>query len=240
MLSKVFSAVIVGLDARIIEVEVDTSFGLQHFSIVGLPDKSVEESKERMASAIKSTQFEHPYKKSRRILVNLAPAELKKQGSLYDLPIALGFLSASEQLEFDYKNKIFIGELALDGTLRPVKGALSFALEAQKQGFSEIILPKANAPEASLISIFSEKSNKNKLKVIGANSLKETIDYLTGRKQIHGFEVNINDYFEKTDNSTNLAFIKGQNNAKRVMEIAAAGNHNVLKLWTASQQFVKV
>ena len=112
--------------------------------------------------------------------------------------------------------------------MRPVKGALSFALEAQKQGFSEIILPKTNAPEASLISIFSKESDKQKLKIIGVDSLKETIDYLTNRKQITAFEINISDYFEKENNAVNLAFIKGQNNAKRVMEIAAAGNHNVL------------
>lgn len=125
MPSKVFSTAIVGLDAQIIEVEVDTTFGLRSFDIVGLPDKAVEESTERVNSAIKSIKFLPPHHSNLKVLVNLAPADLKKEGSLYDLPIALGFLIASKQIKLDPIGKIFLGELALDGKLRPIRGILS-------------------------------------------------------------------------------------------------------------------
>ncbi len=219
MLSKVFSAAIVGLDAQIVEVEVDASYGLRHFEIVGLPDKAIQESKERVGAAIKSSQFQSPRKKPLRILVNLAPADLKKEGSLYDLPIALGCLCASQQIQLPLKDKIFIGELGLDGKLRPIKGALSFALAAKKNHWSELILPKSNAPEAGLVQ---------GLKIIGTDSLKETIDYLIGKKEIPSFEVKIEDLLEKPDYPMDLGWIKGQQSAKRALEIAAAGGHNLL------------
>jgi magnesium chelatase family protein len=221
MLSKVFSAAIIGLDAQLVEVEVDASYGLRHFEIVGLPDKAVQESKERVGSAIKSSQFHSPHKKPLRILVNLAPADLKKEGSLYDLPIALGCLMASQQIKLPLENKIFIGELGLDGKLRPIKGALSFAVAAKENHFSEIILPKANAPEAGLI---------RGLKVIGVESLKETIDYLAEKKEIFPQENKIEDLLEKPDYDLDLKWIKGQDFAKRALEIAAAGGHNLLMI----------
>src|SRR3989344_6976870 len=130
MPSKVFSAAIAGLDAKLVEVEVDVSQGLRSFSIVGLADRAVEESKERIESAIKSAKLLSPHGRTFRILVNLAPADLKKEGSLYDLPIALAFLIDSKQTNFGPSDKIFLGELSLDGKLRPVKGSLSFALMA--------------------------------------------------------------------------------------------------------------
>src|SRR6185436_19149778 len=151
MPSKVFSAAIAGLDAKLVEVEVDVSHGLRSFTIVGLADKAVEESKERIESAIKSAKLLSPHGRTFRILVNLAPADLKKEGSLYDLPIALAFLMASKQTNFAADKRLFLGELSLDGKLRPIKGALSFAMLAQKQGFTEVILPKQNAKEAALI-----------------------------------------------------------------------------------------
>src|SRR3989344_3372065 len=169
MLSKVFSAAIVGLDAQVIEVEVESSYGLPKFTIVGLADKAVEESKERVGAAIKSSGFHAPGQDPTRVLVGLAPADLKKEGSIYDLPIALGFLAANEQIKFNPQSRIFAGELALDGKLRPIKGALSFALMAKEKGFSEILLPKINAQEAALI---------REIKTVGLNSLKEAIDYL--------------------------------------------------------------
>ena len=172
MPSKVFSAAILGLEAQIIEVEIETSFGLRHFNIVGLPDKAVEESKERVGTALKSSGFSSPRSQSQRVLVNLAPADLKKEGAFYDLPIALGYLLETKQIKFEARNKIFVGELSLDGRLRKVKGAISFALGAKKEGFSEIILPKENFSEASLIK---------GLKVIGLESLKETAAYLEGK-----------------------------------------------------------
>jgi len=175
MPAKVFSSAIVGLDAQIIEVEVDASYGLRHFEIVGLPDKAVEESKERVGSAIESSGLPSPHHQPVRVLVSLAPADLKKEGSIYDLPIALGYLLVDGKIKFNPLGKIFLGELALDGRLRPIKGALSFAIAAKEKGFSEIILPKENTKEASLIG---------EIKVIGAENLREVIDYLEGKREI--------------------------------------------------------
>lgn len=219
MPSKVFSAAIVGLDAQVIEVEVDASYGLRHFEIVGLPDKAVQESRERVGAAIKSSGLRSPHHQPIRVLVSLAPADLKKEGSLYDLPIALGFLLASGQIKFNPQNKIILGELALDGKLRPIKGMLSIASRAKEKLFREIILPKENAPEAALIK---------GLKVIGVENLKESIDYLEAKKEISPLEINIEEFLEKPDYSIDLGYIKGQPSAKRALEIVASGSHNIL------------
>src|SRR4030042_370587 len=135
MPAKVFSSAIAGLDAQIIEVEVDASYGLRHFEIVGLPDKAVQEAKERVGTAIQSSHFQSPHRQPLRVLVSLAPADLKKEGSLYDLPIALGFLLTSKQIKFEPQEKIILGELALDGKLRAVRGVLPITLCAKEQGF---------------------------------------------------------------------------------------------------------
>ena len=219
MPSKVFSAAIIGLDAQIIEVEADVSYGLRSFTIVGLPDKAVEEATERVGAVIKSIKFSPPHHQPLRVLVNLAPADLKKEGSLYDLPIALSFLLVSKQIKFNSENKIFIGELALDSKLRPTKGVLSISLMAKEKGFSEIILPKENAPEAALVK---------GLKIIGVENLKEVVDYLEGKKLISPFEVEVKEFLEKTEYSIDLTYIKGQEYAKRALEITAAGGHNLL------------
>lgn len=218
MLSKVFSAAIVGLDAQIIEIEVETSYGLRHFSIVGLPDKAVEEAKERVGSAVKSSGFQSPHSQPQRVLVSLAPADLKKEGSVYDLPIALGYLLSAKKIKFDTANKIFLGELALDGRLRPIKGALSFALAAKEKGFAEIILPKENTQEASLIK---------GIKAVGGRNLKEIIDYLEGRKEIPPGARNFSPDAE-AKYPIDLGYIKGQEYSKRALEIVAAGSHNLL------------
>jgi len=218
MPSKVYSAAIVGLDAQIVDVEVETSYGLRSFNIVGLPDKAVEESKERVAAAIKSIGFQSPYQQPLRVVVNLAPADLKKEGSLYDLPISLGFLAASKQLRFDAEKKIFLGELGLDGKLRPVKGVLSFAIIAKEKNYQEIILPKANAKEAALV---------RNLKVIGIDNLKELITYLEGKKEIAPLKMNMEDLFEEPEYEMDLSWIKGQEYGKRALEISASGAHNL-------------
>ena len=219
MPSKVFSAAILGLEAQIIEVEIETSFGLRHFNIVGLPDKAVEESKERVGTALKSSGFSSPRSQSQRVLVNLAPADLKKEGAFYDLPIALGYLLETKQIKFEARNKIFVGELSLDGRLRKVKGAISFALGAKKEGFSEIILPKENFSEASLIK---------GLKVIGLATLKESVAYLEGK--IKAPSLPFSTELPEENYPVDLAFIKGQQSAKRALEITAAGGHNLLMM----------
>ncbi len=221
MPSKVFSVALVGLDSQIIEVEVEVSRGLRYFGIVGLPDKAVEESRERVAVALKNSGFLSPYNKSLKVLVSLAPADLKKEGSFYDLPIAIGFLLASNQLKFNFPDKIFVGELALDGKLRPIRGAITFALTAKEKGFSEIILPKENAPEAGLIE---------GIRVIGVNTLKEAVDYLKNRKEILPLKTEREKYFKEPEFSVDFGWIKGQQYAKRALEIVAAGGHHLLMM----------
>ncbi len=229
MLAKVYSAAIVGLEAKIIEVEVDTSYGLRRFEIVGLPDKAVEESRERVGTAIESSGFQSPHHQPVRVLVSLAPADLKKEGSLYDLPIALSYLAAENKIKFSPANKLFLGELALDGKLRPIKGALSFTLLAKEKGFSEIILPKENALEAGLIPAFVEAmEDKKEIKVIGVENLKQVIDYLEGRVEILPQKTNPDDFLSEQNYPVDLGLISGQEYAKRALEIAAAGGHNIL------------
>lgn len=227
MPSKVFSVAIVGLDAQIIEVEVDASYGLRHFEIVGLPDKAVQEARERIGAAIESSHLQSPHHQPLRVLVSLAPADLKKEGSLYDLPIALGYLVASKQIKFGFQDKIFLGELALDGRLRAVRGVLPIALCAREQGFQEIILPKENSSEAALVK---------GIKVIGIETLKEAIEYLTGKKVFSPSNVEVADFLEKQEYSVDLGLIRGQEYAKRALEIVASGSHNLFKLWTISHK----
>jgi len=217
MTRKVLSGAIVGLNAQLVEVEIDLSYGLQSFSIVGLPDKAIKESEERVNSAIKAIKFLPPHSRTFKVLVNLAPADLKKEGSLYDLPIALAFLLVSKQIDFTPEKKLFVGELSLNGELKPIKGALSFALLAQELGLEEIILPVQNAKEASLV--------KN-LRVIGAKSLIEVISHLEKRKIIEPTQYR-EESFQNEDCEINLSWIRGQEYAKRALTIAAAGGHNL-------------
>ena len=221
MTSKIFSAAIIGLDAIPIEVEVDTSRGLPSFNIVGLPDKTVQESKDRINSAIKNSGLTNPKKENLKIVVNLAPADIKKQGPTYDLPIAACYLLNTKQVEFDYKEKIFAGELALDGSLRSITGVLSIALMARDRGFKELILPKQNTKEASLIK---------GIRIIGLKNLTELAAYLNGQILIEPEKPA--DFSKLLIDGNNHDFdiseIKGQETAKRGMAIAAAGFHNIL------------
>ncbi len=226
MPSKIFSGAINGLEAQLVEVEIDVSQGLRSFSIVGLPDKAIKESEERVDSAIKSTKLLSPHARTFKVLVNLAPADLKKEGSIYDLPIALAFLIASKQTNFNPTGKIFLGELSLDGKLRPLKGALSFALMAKNLQFQEIILPKQNAKEASLTK---------GVKIIGVESLSETLAYLENRSSIDPEQFDENFFNSATDYQVDISWIKGQEYAKRALEITAAGGHNLLKVGSLSQ-----
>jgi len=219
---KLYSATLRGLEEQLIEVEIESWFGIRSFSIVGLADKAVEESKERVGGAIKSIGLESPFHSRLKVLVNLAPAEIKKQGAFFDLAIALGYLLSSKQISFNSKNRLFLGELALDGSLRPIKGALNFAKLAKSRNIRELILPTQNAVEAALIK---------EVNVIGVSSLKEAIQHITGSKQIKPLKIDsekIKDYLFKPSYEIDFSWVRGQKYAKQALVLSAAGNHNLL------------
>ncbi|MGB9763515.1 MAG: YifB family Mg chelatase-like AAA ATPase, partial [Minisyncoccia bacterium] len=211
-----------GLEVLKIEIEVDVSEGLHSFNIVGLPDTALKEAKQRVSSAIKNIGALSPLRSNKKITINLAPADIKKFGSHYDLGIAIGYLLASAQIHpFDTNNKIFMGELALDGRIKPVTGILAVALFAEQNKYEYLIVPKANAQEAAL-------AVKN-TKIIGVNNLKELINFLSGVIKIEPVISNTN-YYYNTQYEINLSTIKGQEKAKRALIIAASGGHNILMI----------
>ncbi|MCB0164274.1 MAG: YifB family Mg chelatase-like AAA ATPase, partial [Anaerolineae bacterium] len=217
MLAKVTSCAVVGLDGVLIEVEVDISRGLPSMTIVGLPDAAVQESRERVRSAIKNTGLPFP---SQRLTVNLAPADIRKAGPAYDLPIAIGTLIASEQIITNVEKSIIMGELSLDGGVRHVSGVLSMASLARQEGYTILFIPAEDAPEASLI---------DGLTVYPVESLLHVIDHLSGHRQLTPYQVDYNlDDEAVLSCTTDFQEVKGQEHVKRALEVAAAGNHNVL------------
>ncbi|MDP2638806.1 MAG: YifB family Mg chelatase-like AAA ATPase [Candidatus Azambacteria bacterium] len=220
---RLYSAALRGINAKIVEVECDLSPGLFNFSIVGLPDMAVKESKERVSSALKNSGASPPSRRNKRVTINLAPANLKKEGPAYDLPIALGYLLVSDQAKFDPEKKLFAGELALDGALRPINGVLSIALEAKNNGFQTLFVPQANAAEAALVK---------GIEIIGVANLVEILGHLENKKVLSLYKNSeLNEEFEKNaekEPEIDLALIRGQEKAKRVLEIAASGNHNLI------------
>lgn len=205
--------------AHLVSVEADLSRGLHAFSIVGLPDKAVEEARDRVASAIKNSGLTSPKSTNKKIVISLAPAELKKEGSAFDLPVALAYLLAAEDLTFDPAGKLFAGELALDGTVRAIRGALSLALRAREEGISELFIPAENADEASLVSGIT---------ILPVRTLGELIEHLRSKRgsAIKPHAAAEPDSDAETD-GPDLAEIRGQESAKRGLEIAIAGGHNI-------------
>lgn len=217
MLAKVYSGSVIGLEAVPITVEVDiASQGLPSFTIVGLPDKAVEESKERVRAALKNTGADFPAK---RITVNLAPADLPKEGPAFDLPIAVGILIASGQLSVDLSKVLIFGELSLDGSINPTRGTLLLSVMAREKGFEGLMLPAENALEASVIQ---------GLKIYPANTIKEIFDHLSGVSQITSLKQSNFKFDDHASDEFDMKDVRGQEQAKRALEIAAAGGHNVL------------
>ncbi len=219
--AKTYSAQTTLLDGAIIDVEVDLSRGLHAFSIVGLPDKAVEEARDRIASAIKNSGFDSPKSKNQKVVVSLAPADLKKEGANFDLAMALGYLLAAEEIVFDPARRLFLGELALDGAVRPITGTLPLTKAAKRSGFRELYVPAANAREAALIE---------GIDVFPVTSLSEVIAHLNDKapqKIKIPLQSKTKIQSQSASSSIDLSDIRGQESAKRGLEIAAAGAHNI-------------
>lgn len=220
MLVKVFGAAVQGIDATLITIEVNCSKGIK-FMLVGLPDASVKESHERIISALQVNGYKFP---RQQVIINMSPADIKKEGSSYDLPLAIGIMAASDSLESDdLENYMLMGELSLDGTILPVKGVLPIAIKARELGSKGLIVPLKNAKEAAVV---------NNLNVYGVEKLTEVVDFFNGKGSLQRTEINTREEFLKKqfDFEFDFSDVKGQENVKRAIEVAAAGGHNIIMI----------
>src|SRR3989442_786823 len=217
MLARVRSAAVLGIDAYLVDVETDIANGLPTFATVGLPQGAVKEGRERVYAALANTGYTFPLK---RITVNLAPADIRKDGSAFDLPIAVGILAATEQISSERLGRVAVlGELGLEGAIRPVRGALPVALAARTAGLEALVLPRENLPEAGVVS---------GVRVLGAGNLAELADFLDGRSELPEARVDLAGLLaERAKHDVDFGEVKGQAHAKRALEVAAAGGHNI-------------
>src|SRR5690606_24760064 len=218
MLIKIYGSAVFGIHATTITIEVNIDKGIG-YHLVGLPDNAIKESSYRIAAALSNTGYQLPGKK---ITINMAPADMRKEGSAYDLPIALGIMAASGQLKYDrWEECIIMGELSLDGSVQPIKGALPIAIQAKEEGFKQIFLPKANENEAAIVE---------GIDVYGIENIADLVNFFHGDTALLPTRLNAEEWFQSENDWSHLDFseVKGQENIKRAMEIAAAGGHNIL------------
>jgi magnesium chelatase family protein len=220
MLARVLSSTVFGIDAYVVEVEVDIASGLPAFATVGLPEGAVKESKDRVKAAIKNCGYDFPY---RRITVNLAPADIKKEGAAFDLPMAIGILSATEVVPKGKLDQYFIlGELSLDGQVKPIKGTLPIAVTARDAGLRGILLPRGNSKEAAVVK---------GIEILPLDNLSDCVEFLNGNLHIDPLEVDLDEIFRRELNyPVDFNDVKGQEHVKRCLEVAAAGGHNVIMI----------
>lgn len=220
MLVRTFTSAVTGIDAVTIVIEVDVSRGVR-FLLVGLPDNAVKESQQRIESALRVLGFRWPGK---QVLINMAPADIRKEGSSYDLPLAIGILAADEKVSSSMLGSyVMVGELSLDGSLQPVKGILSSAIRVRDEGFKGMIVPSRNEKEAAVV---------DGIEVYGMASIGDVVDFFNGTRSFSPVSVDINQLFSCEANKYDVDFsdVRGQENVKRALEVAAAGGHNVIIL----------